>query len=294
MRTIFRDPIHQKTFDEDGYVVVPFFDAEQISKLTNLYDSIYDESQSGKSGYHSLFNMDDKEQVANANELIQNVHRDGLQELLIDYKILVSSFSIKEPKTEDYLPLHMDWSIVDETKHISMGTWSPLIDVDLKNGNFAVLKGSHQFGYTIRGSRVCFIYSDEPYPSILGAIKDKYEIECVEMKAGDILFFDHRLAHFSTPNFSDEVRVAAATMLIPEEAQSIHYHVLDDESIEVFETVESFYMSHELNTKPTIGIKSIGVARRDTGAGLQEQMNDSLSIEIPGLEQGSDTALSQH
>ena len=168
-----------------------------------------------------------------------------------------------------------------------MGTWSPLIDVDLKNGNFALLKGSQKFGYTIRGSRVCFIYSDETHPSILQAMKDGYEIECLEMKAGDLLFFDHRVAHFSTPNFTDEVRVAAATMLIPEEAQSVHYHVQDDESIEMFETEDIFYMAHELNTKPSIGIKSIGIARTKTGSALQEQMNDALTIEVPELEGGT-------
>ena len=92
MRTIFRDSKLQQTFEDNGYVVVPFFNSEEVARLMGLYNSIYDESQSGKSGYHSLFNMDDKKQVADANEIIQQVHRSKLNELLIDYKILVSSF----------------------------------------------------------------------------------------------------------------------------------------------------------------------------------------------------------
>ena len=76
-------------------------------------------------------------------------------------------------------------------------------------------------------------------------------------------------------------------MLIPEEAQSVHYHVQDDESIEMFETEDIFYMAHELNTKPSIGIKSIGIARTKTGSALQEQMNDALTIEVPELEGGT-------
>ena len=86
---------------------------------------------------------------------------------------------------------------IPETKFLQ--TWCPMIrDTTIENGTIEIKKGSHKEGIAkqswneIEGRATQIIIDPE--------ITNKYETISLEMKVGDILFFDGHLAHKSGKN----------------------------------------------------------------------------------------------
>jgi hypothetical protein len=91
-------------------------------------------------------------------------------------------------------------------------TWCPMMrDTTIENGTIEIKKGSHKEGIAkqswneIEGRAIQIIIDPE--------ITNKYKTISLEMKVGDILFFDGHLAHQSGKNLTkDEVRFSLVGM----------------------------------------------------------------------------------
>jgi hypothetical protein len=132
-------------------------------------------------------------------------------------KSIMSYFLIKNIGNQGRVTPHQDWTIVDESKHKAYTLWIPLHNITTKNGPFRVWPKSHKLFKNIRGSQI-----DMPYASIGDYVED-HLLEDILCKAGDAIIFDHRLVHSSPPNISTENRIAVGHMLIPENANCLHY-----------------------------------------------------------------------
>lgn len=55
------------------------------------------------------------------------------------------------------MPMHQDWTIVDETKFVALNIWTPLQQTTELNGTLEVIKGSHRW-HEVRAPTLPFYF----------------------------------------------------------------------------------------------------------------------------------------
>lgn len=240
-RKIFKIDTLEKDFREKGYVVIPFLEKEQ---LKILQDAFYDSKPDIDKGFHSTSTNNNLEYRKSVNNLIQSIYYPISLNYLEDYEPVYASFVVKEPGLEGNFPLHMDWSMVDENKYISIAIWSPLVDTNSENGSLIVLEESHKIGLSFRGGPFLFqALKSDKIPDI------KFKIKTLLLKAGEVVIYDHRLFHGSLPNLSQKTRPALNFTLKPKEAKLLHYHQVENE-IETHFVDEDFFNHYVMGKQP--------------------------------------------
>ena len=254
MKSIFFDSGLQHSFDENGYVIVPFLDPQQIAELDSAYHSLSGESGLNK-GWHATIHSDNPEYKRKISDAICAEFEHPAKKYVKDYKAVFANFTVKEPNREDsQFDLHLDWSMTDETRFSSLTIWTPLIDITDNNGYLWVLKGSHKLGFTIRGGPGLHTWSENKSREFN---PPQFERVILKLKAGEALIYDHRLIHGSPANKSSTLRIAINYTLIPESATSLHYHFHNENEYEIFEVGPDFYLNHPIMTYPE-NYKSLG------------------------------------
>lgn len=251
MRNIFPNEEWQAEFDKKGYVIVPgFLSREDVDHLSRVYDQY---SINDRSGFHASSHINSYNYRNIINQEIGNIFETNARNLLTNYRACFAAFTVKEPGYESAVPNHLDWSMVDEDKHISLTIWCPLTDITAENGQLWVLEGSHKMGKTIRGGPEYYIYSEKPFSELQ---RNLYKQVGLPVKAGDAVIYDHRLFHGSSANLSNDTRLAINQTMLPSEVPSTHYYLKDHHTIEVFEVDDDFYLRYEMGTMPT-GVKHV-------------------------------------
>jgi len=161
---------------------------------------------------------------------------------------VLCSLVAKPPGTASgEVPLHQDWSFVDDRAWRSVNVWCPLDDVDDANGCLRVVPGSHAAARQPRAAGSGFFFAEiEP---VL-----RQHLRSVPMRAGQAVVFDHCLFHCSPPNGSDELRVAATAALLPQGAPMRYYHGTDsDGGVDVYEVPDDIHLRHDPGEPPPGG-----------------------------------------
>jgi ectoine hydroxylase-related dioxygenase (phytanoyl-CoA dioxygenase family) len=118
---------------------------------------------------------------------------------MYDAQVFTASYVVKEPNPLSVVPVHQDWSFVDdEGEYCSTTCWIPLMDVNEENGALGIVTGSNNYYDVIRAS---------PSPQTPHALADHYfttfpYIKMVNMKAGEAIVFNNKTFHASPPNNS--------------------------------------------------------------------------------------------
>jgi ectoine hydroxylase-related dioxygenase (phytanoyl-CoA dioxygenase family) len=211
--SIFNNAKLQQQFDKDGYIVVPFLSADEVVRLQQLYKDVT--SQSPSAFHSSSFNKDEgvKHKI---NQQVEELYAAKAGEFFHDIKKLGSGFLTKPTGITGTMPVHQDWTVVDETQFCSVTIWVPLQDVNEHNGAIRVLPGSHRFSKTLRSPNM-----PNEFDGISEAIAAR--MKTLPMKAGEAFIFNHALLHASTLNQSAQPRVAVTYGLIPAAAKLYLY-----------------------------------------------------------------------
>ena len=235
MRQVFRNAEHQAAFDRDGFVVMPFLDNEEVASLTARYDQLPAVNQSG---FFSGIYSENEDFKRGCHELLSGVARKFAAEHLVDYRLLVGNFVLKMPEGESVMPMHQDWTMVDESRFASLNLWFALTDTNEANGAMHVLRGSHRLEGSARGTLMPppFSYNGQiPYSELCD----------LPMKTGQVLVHDHRTLHCSPPNRTQQRRLATAIAMVPQEAQAIHYFRNPETGrVEAYEIDTDFFMKY--------------------------------------------------
>ncbi len=235
---------------ENGYAVLPgLFSNAVCDELADWYEQHQPENPTG---FHTSIHSSNVILRRAVTEKVRTHFDSSLERILNRYRPVFSAFTVKEPFSDSAFDLHLDWSMVDETRYTSLTVWVPLVDITEDNGFLWVLRESHRFRYTIRGGPGLNCWC-ETMPT---AWTERYELKKLKLKKGDALIYDHRLFHGSPPNITGIRRLAINHTLIPEEANSLHYQFQGLHAVEVLEVPDDFYHTHLLNTPPT-GVKVI-------------------------------------
>ncbi|MFT5827565.1 MAG: hypothetical protein ACI9AB_000512, partial [Urechidicola sp.] len=204
MKALFKDENKQKFFEKNGYVKFPMLDIEEVDVLKKFF---YEEDLRVLSGYGFNMSMEneDKQKVARIREKIYEIALPKAMEHFYNAKVIAGSFVVKEKNPQGVVPPHQDWTFVEnEGEYYSVTCWIPLVPTKLENGYMGVIKGSHLMYDNIRPS---------PSPQVPTPLMEHLftifpYLEMFEMQPGEALIFDHRTFHASSPNITDNPRIA--------------------------------------------------------------------------------------
>jgi len=254
-KRIFKKEEYQKLFDKQGFIVLPFLDADKVQMLDKLFDELH--PNIGSSGFFSGTYSKDTSYKKIASEEIVRIFSPSYEEIFIDYTPFGGAFLYKVPGENSALAVHQDWTIVDETKNVALNCWVPLCDVTMENGPLMILPGS-QFDAlnVIRAPTLPFFFSGNDDLVMKQLIP-------MEVKAGTVVILNQSVIHYSPPNKSNKVRKAITAGVKSKDAQMyFHYKIPNRDELEVFEVPDSFFLNfndflNDICERPYWG-KSIG------------------------------------
>lgn len=239
--TIFKNSAFASQFQEEGYIVLPFFSAEEIEKLKTIYDGIH---HNEALIFESTSFIEDTAFKEAINRKVELVFHAKIETFFQDYKSLGTSFLTKRVGNNTNMPIHQDWTVVDEDKYASVTCWIPLVDTTIQNGAMQVIEGSHLLSKALRGPSLPISFDDINLAPFLNTIP---------LKAGEAIIFNHALLHASHSNLSDKERVAVTFGLTHKEAQLLMYYSKKD-TVEKWEMPDNMFIEYpKIRFAPTIG-----------------------------------------
>lgn len=235
-------------FEKQGYIIVKnFISKDEINYLLRIYEETQNVVQ-GKKFFISQWS-DNKELKFKINDAVQKVILHKAQSILDDYVPVFGVFGVKHPGKGSEMYLHGDWTHVDETKFRTVNVWTPLLDINGKNGAICLLKGSNRLFNFIRGAEIPDAFENLGEQKISPFLTDIY------LNAGDAIMWDHCVIHGSRENKSKKTRVAAVLNLRPKDSDFYLYFAssrLNPEFIDVYKPPKDFFLESDSANNPNL------------------------------------------
>lgn len=216
MLQVFKKKSLNDEFLKAGFVSVDLIKPDNIKLLKSFYKENKIKSSTPFHTTHFSKNRDLKKKIH--HYIVSQVWKE-LDEMLCDFKPIFANYMIKEAHNDSMMPLHADWTYVDESDDISIAAWVPLCDTNQFNGTLGVIPYSQHISNDIRGPRI--LQWEYPFNDILIEKAGKL----INLKAGQAIIYNHRLLHYSPSNKSDDVRHAINISMVPNSKQVLHYTV---------------------------------------------------------------------
>lgn len=246
-RATFLDPGLQLEFERVGFVVVDLLDGGEVRAVRRRYDSLDHESRTSYDwvqGFDTSIYDGRPGYRAEVLDSIEEHLADPLNLILDDHRIMFANFVVKQPGSEP-VPLHVDWTFLDEDRFSSVTVWCPLIDTTVRNGTLGVVAGSHRRIDFVRAANI------PSFERCEAAVADIDDRPIIELRAGQAIILDNRVVHFSPPNQSSDARVAIGCVAGPTEAPLHHYWQDPEDRLLRFEIDRAFYLSYVIGTPPS-------------------------------------------
>ena len=250
MRNILFDQARQKQLLEKGYTICPFISGEQVADiLDRLLQLSPDDkfSPEGNDKYagttiHSTFLDTNIEYKRKADGLIRDAFSSQIEELLDNYRVLTGNFFVKPPGRGN-LPIHQNWSFLQNPNDITITIWCPLVDVDKENGTIQLIEGSHKVTQNIVTPTCLPVFSDYEDTLVKNYSKP------ISLKAGECLIFDDRIIHWSGDNKTTAPRYVVQILCVPAEARTVFYYLdptAPEKGFEMLEVGVDFFIEQKI------------------------------------------------
>lgn len=205
----------------NGFVKLDFLTQNEVLEILSFYKTEIEDRQRKLNGsiFHTTSNSSDFEMIRKVNNFLNPIFESKLKEVLVNHRITIANFLVKEPSNVESVGAHMDWSFVDEKEFKSIGIWVCLTEANYKTGNMQFVPGSHKFFPSLRASPSCPIY----YENFKDEVK-KYLLD-IKTKSGECIIFFHNTIHSSRKNKSSKPRISCVTAGVPENAQLKHFYI---------------------------------------------------------------------
>lgn len=243
---IFNNELLNNQFELNGFVVIPLLNSAEVKLLNDAYDSNLFNNPEGFYSTSFSANEATKSLLSNA---INQIIEPKAKNIFNPFKALGSCYLSKSPGAAGKMPLHQDWTVVDESKYDSLTIWIPLQDVNEHNGALEVIPGSHRFSKELRSP-----FFDNPLALIENELRK--DLQLVSLKAGEAIIFSQALIHASAENKSNKARLAITYGLIPEQADLLFYYNNPETGLaEKYIVPTNFFEKYNTNIgkKPDIG-----------------------------------------
>ncbi len=266
---IFFDSQVQDDFEKNGYVKIKLLDDNDVLILVDLFQQYFPDPS--KDFYSSSYD-NNYELKKRMSDEIGKIVLPRLNGLFRDFTWFGSAFLSKGNGPRSEMPMHQDWTIVDEKKHVALNIWTPLQSTDEENGTIEVIPGSHRWHQSLRAPTLPFYY--DGFQSQL-----KTALRPVLASVGEAVVLNQGIIHYSKANKTDQTRIAITTGIKSGDAPML-FHYWDKtnpERIEIFEQENDFLIRFEnfhqaIFKRPLIG-KSIGTKPFILPKVSQEEIN---------------------
>lgn len=254
---IFKNIEHQKIFEKQGFLVLPFLSNEEMQHMDKLFDELHPNLP--ESGFYAGSYSPDMEYKRKVSEEIKVVFKRAYEEIFQNYTPFGGAYLYKIPSPNSDLFIHQDWTVVDESKHVALNIWTPLCDITPSNGPLMVLPGSHYDAFPVLRAPTMRYFFDHDYQIAMR------QLEPIIVPAGTAVILNQSLVHYSPPNTSGKIRKAITAGVKTKDAQMI-FHYKDpaqsSNKIEKFEMDDDFFIHFEnffedIYKRPKVG-KSVG------------------------------------
>lgn len=252
---IFKDAQHQARFEQDGFLKITLLSEENVKQLLLLFSLYFPDPSVDffSSSYENDYTR--KKEISDA---IGRIILPNLEKVFTDYTCFGSAFLSKGNGPRSEMPLHQDWSIVDETKFIALNIWTPLQDTNEENGTLEMIKGSHRWHQGLRAPTLPFYFN-----GFQEQLKEK--LIAVPTLATEAIVLNQAIIHYSKANKTKDTRVAITTGIKTKDAPML-FHYWDKENpgvIEAFKQEDTFLINFEnfhqsIFKRPAMG-ESIGI-----------------------------------
>lgn len=235
MRPLLRDPALQQQFERDGFVTVRLLSLGQVQSLLALYSrtvretevsGLYESSRKNPYALNRLINEAIREQVGAVAE-----------DIFLPCKIYGGTFMVKSHLDSEMLPLHQDWSVVEEDRYATLFVWCSLVDVSPRNGGIFALPGSHRWFGSLRSGS---------YPSNRHILPERLHrnVRDVPLLAGEAILYSDALFHGSHANNGDADRIVVTARVTEEAAPLVYFQKFSDTEVDVYDASAEFYLTH--------------------------------------------------
>lgn len=249
-KAILKDEIKQKTFERNGFIKLRLLEHHELKQLQNLCYTYFPD---GVEAFFSSSYLDDYDRKLEMSAKVSAIIEEKMNEHFVDFRILGAAFLIKGIGKNSEMPMHQDWTIVDESKYYAANLWIPLTKTDENNGTIEVLLGSHRVNHALRAPTLPFFFSGYEKE-----IKEKLTVVTAEL--GEVVLLNQAVIHYSKPNLSNEIRPAVTVGITSKEAPLLfHYWDGQNESeVELFEQEDDFLLRFEdfheaIYKRPAVG-----------------------------------------
>lgn len=274
MLPTFVNTEYQKCFEEDGYIIIDIVTKDILDGLKQLFDENFIRTDNPRSNFNAV-----SEEEKTSRIIKESIHllANCFDKVFVNYTNQGSTFFTKD-KHHGELGLHQDTTIINFQKHFACYSWIPLQTVTKENGCICLVEKSHLFYKNF----ISFTYKNEK-DIPLDSISPKF-LKVLEMKLGEVLFFDNRLFHGSFPNQTDELRVAINALITSKNAELVYYQKKDNNTAsEYFVTANSMansYRSFSKGLLPDGAVFSRDIPYKHTSISSKE-LNQSIEMLNP-------------
>jgi hypothetical protein len=238
---ILIDDTLDKRLAEDGYVVLPFLNTDELKSLLSLFNNKVSGAHEGLYATAHAGEYDFKKQI---NDEMLKVFGRAVEQYFSNCRPLGGSYVVKYKGEKGVLFPHQDWNITDENHFRSFNVWVPLVNTSAENGAIAVLPHSHNLVKSYRASNLA-----DPFMKINDYVWQFHKT--LDLKAGEALIYDHRLLHASGINKTDEPRIAVVFGIIPQTAEMRYYYMNYDKGmVEEYESNVEFFFRNNILKGP--------------------------------------------
>lgn len=252
-KSILQDIQSQNSLDKDGFFKFKLFSNGELDELKALMSEFHPEINELKHFSSSTYLHDFKRKEEISNK-ISEVLSESIAKIFTDYRLMGASFLLKGTGPNSEMPLHQDWTIVDESSYYALNLWIPLTDTTEENGTIEVLPGSHLFNESLRAPSLPFYFAG--YEE-----KIKNELVSISAKENEAVILNQAVIHYSKPNMTETPRPAITAGIISKEAPLI-FHYWDGNkngTIEKFSQEDSFLLEFEdfhndIYSRPKMGV----------------------------------------
>ncbi len=207
-QTVIRNAEITSQLNENGYCIVDFLSATQLQSLRDVNEKFCKTKDAENGAFLGVISK-------NIHDALHDILTASLNKWFHDFKE-INAFVIKTPGKSSFVPIHQDVTAIDEEKYSTTNVWIPLQSIDEKNGVMYIVPRSHHIFFPYRCATI------DPLTKNIEHVLQPYFIP-IYLKAGQALFFDTRMFHYSLPNLSDQNRVVTVCRVFPKEADMVAY-----------------------------------------------------------------------
>lgn len=270
-RTTFTDSILQEKFDRDGFVVLELMGQEKVTSLLAKLKELESEKASMRSVVDSEYKLSFFSESSDYRKRLfaamAQFFQPMIDEILHDYEPLIVNAFDKEPGTGE-VPVHQNWTFVNEEKYTSVSVWVPLTNVSHHNGTLEVVPGTHRSLTRYRSPSIPWVFE-----GLQDVLKRSY-MQPLNLKLGQVAILDDALLHYSSRNKSEKVRSSIQLIMKPKEAPAVHYHCGDGnlDKLDVYEVDQDFFTTFKMGSTPQ-GVAMIGSINHSYRRISEEELN---------------------